>query len=159
MIEKFGFVLSHLAPAQLPYKLIKSANEFLEKKDSCDIIIFYQNLSPLVVNPNFAIMNLSEAYNYDGRLVATEVNNAARILDYVGTRKKYFYVWDLEWTKMGNKVYEQLSSVYNNPRINLIARSKQHYDIIKLAWREPVGIVDDCNFEKMTDLILEFEKK
>lgn len=152
LLNKIGFILEHLGPAQLPYQLIRSINSYYEQKDDTDIILFYRNCLPFVVTPNCAVMNLFEAFRYGANLVATDLNSASRILDYF-CDGRYFYVWDLEWTK-ANRPYEQLADIYQNSKLKLIARSQQHFDIIQTTWGiTPVGIVNDCNIKEFLGLI------
>ena len=151
-LTKIGFILEHLGPAQLPYQLIRSVNSYFEQKDDADIILFYRNCAPFVVTPHCAVMNLYEAYRYDAHLIATDLNSASRILDYF-TNDRYFYVWDLEWTKI-NKPYEQLAQVYQNPKLKLIARSQQHAEIIRTSWGiNCIGVVEDARIDKFLEII------
>ena len=151
-LTKIGFVVESLGPNQLAYQLIRSANQLLMERDDFDIILYYRNLSPLVMKPNFAIMNMYEAFRPDSPLVATDLNTATRILDYF-TLDRYFYIWDLEHTKM-NRSYEDFAQIYQNPKLKLITRSKQHFDIIQLTWGiTPIGIVEDARIEKFLELI------
>ena len=147
-----GIVCNNIGPNQLAYYAIKSGNKFVEKGEH-DLIIFFYELMPECLRPNFAIMNLSEAYNYNGVLIATDLNSASRISEYPGTTNKYFYVWDLEWLRIQQKQYEELATIYNNTKIPLIARSKRHYEILKNLWKEPVGIADNCDITQLYEII------
>ena len=152
MLTKIGFIVESLGPNQLAYQLIRSINQLLKERDDVDPIIFYRNTAPFVIQPNFAIMNLFEAFRYYGNIIATDLNSASRCLDYF-VDNRYFLVWDLEWTKL-QRPYESFAEVYQNPKLKLIARSKQHFDILQLTWGiTPIGIVEDARIEKFLELI------
>lgn len=149
MREKLGIIVNNLGPNQLAYYLINTGNKFVNDGEK-DLTLFFHDLMPECANPLFGIMNLAEVYSYNGPVVATNINNASRLLEYPGPSKKVFYVWDLEWLRMPNKQYEQLNDVYG--KIPLIARSKRHYDILSNAWQQPIGIVEDADVNKLYEL-------
>jgi len=159
-MEKFGIIVNHLGPCQVSYQLIKTINEYLEKHDDVDSVLFYHNLTPTVAKPNFAVANLFEAYAYNGRLISTDLNNASRSLDYIGTKQKYFYPIDLEWTKLQNRQYEQLSQIYCNEKLPIIARSENFKQIFEKTWGSKViGVVENFNFGQLVKVILDYESK
>jgi hypothetical protein len=154
-MKNIGILLNNLGPSQLAYYLIKNGNDFVEDGDN-DLVAFFYEVSPECIRPNFASMNLSEAYSYNGILVATDANSASRILEFPGSTHKFFYVWDLEWAKIQNKQFEDLATVYHNDRLPLIARSKTHFDIIKKIWKEPIGIVEDVDIRQLHKITSEY---
>lgn len=149
-----GLVCNNVGPSQLAYYAIKTGNEFVKSGDN-DFVIFFYELMPECIKPNFSTMNLSEAYDYNGVLIATDINSASRILEYPGATKKFFYLWDLDWVKLQQKKYEHLAQVYKNKNLELIVRSKTHFNFVKNLWKEPVGIVEDCNISKLAKIIEE----
>jgi hypothetical protein len=154
-----GIVCNNIGPNQLAYYAIKSGNEFVESGDN-DLVIFFYELMPECIRPNFGVMNLSEAYNYNGVLVATDLNSATRILEYPGTRNKYFYVWDLEYLRIGQKNYEDFCNIYNNPRLPLIVRSKSHKHYLGTIWGgNVIGIEEQANIKNLQKIIEKWEKE
>ena len=153
-----GIVCNNVGPNQLAYYMIKSGNEFVKSGEN-DLVVFFYELMPECTRPNFGLMNLSEAYDYKGVLIATDVNSASRILEYPGTTDKFFYVWDLEWIRMQQKQYEVLDIVYNNPKMPLIARSKRHFNLLKNLWSKPIGITENCNVNELYNIVDEYTKE
>ena len=159
MLTKIGFVIEHLGPAQLPYQLIRSINSYYQEKDDVDVILYWRNVAPFVVTPLCASMNLFEAFRSDSLLIATDLNSASRILQYF-TLDRYYYLMDLEWCHLQSKQYEQLAEIYQNPKLKLIVRSQQHYDIVQLTWGiTPIGIVEDCRIDKFLEVIKKNEQR
>lgn len=153
---KIGIMLDNIGPNQLAHYMINSGNAVLEHhSQKVDLVAFVQQVVHPCALPNFATMNMSEAYDYKGVLVATSLQTAIKMLKCPGTRKKFFYVWDLEWTRPQNKNFSVLKDIYNNPSIELISRSPNHDKIIELCWRKPIGVVEDGRVEQLYQL---FEK-
>lgn len=153
---KLGIMLDNIGPNQLAHYFINTGNGVLEKNSQkLDLVAFTQeSIYPCAI-PNFSIMNMSECYDYRGHLIATNLSTATKMLKCPGTRKKFFYVWDLEWARPQNKNFAALKDIYNNPRIELISRSVNHDKIIELCWRKPIGIVEDGRVDEFYNL---FEK-
>ena len=154
-MKKIGVLINNLGPSQLAYYLIKNGNKFVKNGDK-DLIAFFYEIVPECMRPNFSLMNLSEAYNYNGILVATDANSASRIIEFPGTTNRFFYVWDLEWVRFPNKQFEDLSIIYNNDKLPLIARSKTHYDLLKKIWKEPIGICENAKIEDLYKITSEY---
>lgn len=154
-VKKLGFVVPHLTVNQLSYQLISSANRVLLARDDLDVILFWVNDGLKIVKPLFSTMCIFESYGYDGITIATNLSTASRILDYPGPNrnKLYYYVYDLDWLRIPQRQYESLASIYMNPKINLIARSKSHFDIIKSVWKEPIGIVEGADAQEFVKLL------
>ena len=154
-ILKLGFIVNNLGPNQLSYQLVNSANEYLRSKDDTDISIFYHQLNPIPYRPSFGVFGLFEAYNYNGYVIATNLYSASRMLSWPGPNrhKMFFYCYDLDYLRFPQKQWESLAQIYLNPKLHLIARSHFHSEILSLAWKPPVGIVEDCNFSKFVELI------
>lgn len=149
-------MLDNIGPNQLAHYVVNSGNAILENNSQkLDLVAFVNQAIHPVAVPNFATMNVSEAYDYNGFLVATNLPSAIKMLKCPGTRKKFFYVWDLEWTRPQNKNFAVLKDIYNNPSIELISRSANHDKIIELCWKKPIGIVEDGRIEQFYQL---FEK-
>lgn len=152
-MNKLGIVVDNLGPNQLANYLISSANRYLEKSLNCDFLVFQKNVIPFCLPINFAVMNTSEGYDFDGTLVATDLNSALQIATFPGPKRKLFYSWDLEWLRIPRN-YEVLRTIYNNPELEIIARSKYHKELIELTWNTKVhSIIEDCNVEDFFNYI------
>lgn len=152
-MHKLGVMVDNLGPNQLAFYLINYGNK-MTMEDNKELIVFYSNPQSPCLNIGFPIMQISEAWSYNGPLIATNFNLASQLIKFTGTPHKYFYVWDLEWLRMPNKQFQVLVDVYRNPRLKLIARSEEHARVINSCWNtEVVGVVDNFNVEKIYDII------
>jgi hypothetical protein len=155
---KIGIIVPNLGPSYKNIKLMENINKVHASRKDVDIIVFFENHVRPCLLPNFATMPLIDAFNYDGHLIATTLPIAYKILKFTGSRKKYFFVWDLEWLSLPNKNYEALSSVYSNPNLKLFARNEHHKNIIEKMWdKKVVGLYNDFEVEKIIPCLKELE--
>ncbi len=146
-MRKLAFIVDNLGPNELAHYLITSGNACLQANTDVDLVAFVHNFIPTCGEPRFAYMNVSEAYGYDGSLIATNLQTADKILNFPGPSRRLFYVWDLEWMRLPNRNYDMFASVYKNCRLELFCRSKQHQFFIRNAWNREAKIVEYCNIE------------
>jgi len=158
-MEKIGIILDNLGPSAAAYLLIRSINEYLLDHDGVSPVLFYHNLTPLCLNVNCSVCTLFEAFSFNGILVSSNLNNASRSLEYIGATSRYFMPIDLEYTKNNQAGYEQLSQIYCNKKLPIIARSENFKSIFELTFGSNViGVVNDFNFGELVKVILDYEK-
>lgn len=137
-----GVILPSLHSSQLSYLAIKQGNSIVANGD--DFVIFYENLHPACLKPDFAIMQTVEIWKFRGNLIATNLSHAAQLLHVKNHIKKFFYVWDLEWLR-GNKNFLENIKIYRNEELTLLCRSKEHAKRIEdYCNRHPI-IIEDFN--------------
>tara|TARA_B100000809_G_scaffold246840_1_gene275208 strand:+ start:293 stop:775 length:483 start_codon:yes stop_codon:yes gene_type:complete len=150
--NQIGFLVEDTSSSQLSFNLIKNINTYLEDK-SCDFTVFFENSSASVLNPNFALMSINEVWSFNGALIATNIDTARSLSKCFATKKKFFYVWDIEWTRERVKSvtpYEMTVQAFSDPDIKLIARSEDHARAIEnYCNRKITDIVNDFNIEKL----------
>ncbi len=154
-MKKLGVIVDSLGPNELAYHLISSGNALIQNmpKERIDLIVFFQNILPQCLPLQFSSMNLSEAYDYNGTLIATDLLAASKMVNYPGPKRKIFYVWDLEWIRLPNRNYDSFAECYGDERLELFCRSKQHQFFIKNAWGREAKIIEYCNLEEFAKLI------
>ena len=147
--NKIGFIVDDLSSSQLSYEVISSINSFDTSFDQ-DFVVFFENSSPMVIEPFFGVMNLQELWGFDGIAIATSVSSCLSLSNTQSPIKKFFYVWDLEWSR-NRSSYDQGIQAFLKEDINLIARSEDHAKAIKnYCNRDVCGIVDDFNIQQIT---------
>lgn len=146
-----GIVVDSLGMSQMSFELTNEINKVYKLPIYWDIFVFYHSYDKLIKSPEFALLQEEELWGFDAPCMATDLATADRLLNCPRPNKKFFYVWDLEWT--GNNFdLNQMASVYMNTDIQLIARSKEHAEIITHCWREPVAIIEGFNYEQVTNI-------
>ena len=139
--NKIGFIVDDLSSSQLSYEVISSINSFDTSFDQ-DFVVFFENSSPMVIEPFFGVMNLQELWGFDGIAISTSVSSCLSLSNTQSPIKKFFYVWDLEWSR-NRSSYDQGIQAFLKEDIDLIARSEDHAKAIKnYCNRDAVGIFD-----------------
>lgn len=139
---------------QKGYFLIKNLNKLCLDTPKLDIIVFRTNYSILPTAPHFAIMQEKEAWDFDGKIIAADFISAKKLINCPGPIKKYFYIYDLEWLNMVDFNYTDMVNIYQNDRLDLIARSESHAKIISNNWKNPVQIMADWQYNVLKELLL-----
>jgi hypothetical protein len=147
-MNRLNFLVENLGASQLSYKLLQRAEHL--SKAGHEVCIFYENIESPCLQPMVPIMNISEAWSVKGVIISTCLKTASYSLGFVGSKKRFFYIWDMSW--MNNNQYEAIHSLFNNDKLILIARSSYHADIIENNFNTKVLYVDD-NFENIEKII------
>jgi len=150
---KAGILVKKVDNSQLGYYVTKAINHIAENFVNTDVVVFAREHVVPPVMPLFSTMPETDIWGYDAPVIATDLETARVLIDSCGPTKKYFYVWDLEWLRLGEFSHKQLSDIYNNEEIELIARSNRHYMIIKECWKEPSFVMSDFNPSTLMEVI------
>lgn len=153
--NQIGFIVDDVSASQLSFNLIKNINEY-SKDSHDDFVVFFENSTSAILNPNFSLMSSNEIWSFEGSLFATNMFTAASLQKCFAPTKKFFYVWDLEWTRRHGKDFEFAIQTFSDPSIELIARSNDHAKAIEnYCNRKVKNIVSDFNIEKLVRIINE----
>lgn len=152
-MNKIGVMVGDLGASQLSYNVVKKLNDQC-KNSKDDFVAFIENITNFVVQPAFAVLGVNEIWSFDGVLIATSVSTASHMIKAVNPSQKYFYVWDLEWMRPHGHDFQYNVKAFNDPSIQLIARSHDHALAIKnYCNRDVAGIVDDFNIDQLYEVI------
>lgn len=148
---KLGIILENLGASQLAYYTIKEINNWLKNNPSDDIIVFYDTLSKICLEPKCAIMQINEAWGFHGPMIATSLKSAAKLISFPTPSPKLYYAWDLDWLRpYTTKDFTTLHNIYSNPELKFIARSGDHANAINKCWnRDIIGIVNNVSMKEM----------
>ena len=135
-----GVMIKDFSCSQLPFYAVRNINNRSNKSSEDSYVAF-------------CIMNMTEIWGFEGVLISTSASTALTLIKSVTNSDKYFYVWDLEWLRDPDN-YHALLSIYRNPDIKLIARSKTHAKAIRnFCNRDVVGIMDDFSLSDLEEII------
>jgi hypothetical protein len=154
-MKKIGCLFNDFSASQAVYTYINNANQALKIRTDLDFVGFFEELSGFCLTPNFACMNIHEAWSFDGTLIATNLNTAQQLIRLTGTKKKFFYIWDLEWMRLSqqSRHFRSIRSVYANPQLKLLARGEDHKKVLEDCWNLKVyDIIEDFDIDKIASL-------
>lgn len=145
---KIGILVPTLDTSQAGLCIVLNLNALRDACNDISTTVFIQDYGKLMVEPKFPIMQVREAWGFKGVLIATNLETA-RILDYIpGPSQKLLYLWQLEWM-LCDETYQQMSELYQNDTIELIARSTSYADLISQLWKKPIEIMENFDYEKL----------
>lgn len=133
---------------------IKKDQMLFDIKNQCmkhNIIIYTSKETYLNYNFGFTILSYYDIWNSNAEIhIATCLNSANKLINNPKIKNFYFYVWDLEWHR-NLYDYDDLSKIYLNENIYLIARSKTHADAINKNWNRECFIMEDFNIDMLLE--------
>jgi len=148
MVSKFAIVLNNYGQNQLAYDTLGSSSEFLRQSNKVDLTLFYETPAPLRSSPITALMNLYEAWGYDGTIVTTSISSAFKVLGMPGSNKRYFYVYHPEWIH-NSSIFEPYYKVANS-NIDIITRTTEHSKLFENNFnKKPVFTLEQMNVEEL----------
>ena len=154
MSSKIGFFIKHLSNAQMSISLIDNVNKLNAQQSKYVPYVFYQEQLRMLVRPyNFFLTQQVESFNFDGPIITTCLDTAAFALQSPQATDIFLYMWNLEWLYEPNFTYSEMATIYNNKRIKLIVRNKNHYNIVKNLWQTPVAEIENFNYEQLIKVI------
>ena len=149
---KAGILIESLGMSQKAYEIIREINKINSLDEYWDVIVFYLEYDKFIIPPQFALMNIVEAYGMDAPLVSTSIETTKILSNCIKATKKFFYVFEIEWANSTHDV-DELINVYMNKDIELIARSDDHAKVIEKCWKAPIAVIENFNYEQLTNLI------
>ena len=90
----FSVLLNNIGASQLAYFVIQHLNDFGSQRPDVDVIVYYENMQRNCLPPNFAVMQIAEAWGHHGTIVATSLSTAQKLIG-MPSEKKLFYVFRL----------------------------------------------------------------
>jgi hypothetical protein len=152
-MRKLGFIVDKIDSSQQGYFLVRTLNAISQSCPDIDVVAFVRQVSQGPMVHLFAQMPQSEVWGFDGTVIATNLIGAQVMANAKGPKRKLFYVWDLEWTRMSGFRYNDARECYDNDKIELIARSDHHAKAISSSWKEPLRVIKDFEKDHILELV------
>ena len=149
---KTGILFNDFTKSDKNYHIMTSLNHEVENTTD-EVCGFLLNVSPKVIQTNFAYVNVSDISHFNGGLlIATSLDTADCLRKTSVNAKKCFYLWNLEWLGKSFNfygVYKLLSS----PKIKTIVRSQLQADVIKNNFNIKVSAINEgFNLEEIHEV-------
>lgn len=144
MSNKVGILARNFGPSQLAFNVIRSVNQAAEEGVWAPFLFQVEN-KPLCLTTLTSVMHISEAFAFDGILIATDFTTAQYSLGFIRSRR-LFFVQDLEYLRIFPRSYRQFQGVYGSPTLELLARSQSHERALAV-WNRPVRVVGEFDLK------------
>jgi len=151
-MKNIGFLTESIDRSQKGTLISYELSSLINKRQDLNILLFFQLIRVPAQKISFGMMQNIQAWGFRGNFIAVDLPSALTILPLNCSGKNLYYPQDLDWLQYPNlaKFY---SNIYDNDKIDLIARSKSHYDAITKVWKKPVALIEDFNHEQFTEVI------
>jgi hypothetical protein len=151
MQQQLNILVNYLGPDQFTYSLTRSLST---RQSNLDVIIFYENITRFLIPPIFPMFQIFEAWAQHGITISTDINTTLKLIEFPGPSKKFFYVWDVEWLRGQQRIFDIYNKVYNNKDIKIIARCENHAKLIENNFNNKVaGIVPEFDIKTLQKVI------
>jgi len=141
---KIGVVLKDFGPSQLAYEFLSQTNKLLRERFDIAPYGFFENLGKPVISPNFSLMNLTEAYGFDGILITTSAYQTFQTINYPGPKRHIFYSYDLDFLSQKGQA-EFYFQCYRNTES--WTRNQVYSDLVKNNFNIESKVNPDFNLE------------
>ena len=149
-MKKLGILIESLNISQQSMSLIVNCNRLSNDTD-IDVIGFYEIYGQFPTPPHFSLIQNRNIWEFNGPIIATDIDSAYTLINCPLTPKKYLYLWNLEWIFHPANFY-YYNAIYNHKEIELIARSEYHKKIIEKIWKRPKFIMENFNHEVLAQI-------
>jgi len=150
-MNKLGVIVRDLDRSQSNFFLLQTLNQ-LNQEMNIDCCVFYENSSIPIIPILFSTFHINEVYDFTGTVISTYMLGTKRLLGSPGPKKKFFYIWNLEWNKIPQFAYNNIRDIYLNPDMNLIARSDHHAKLIGGCFKKPHCVFDNWDKNEIEKL-------
>jgi|TARA_R110000824_G_scaffold10866_1_gene47587 hypothetical protein len=112
-----------------------------------------------IVNRNFSVpvetsvLQRAQAFNFNGSVITHDLSMAQELRHMVYAKKRYLYLYDLDWMRIEDLHFSHLRSTILDDSIDLIARNDVHYKLISDMFKKPKHTMEywDANVLKELD--------
>lgn len=148
-MKNLGILIDHPGHSQ-KFKCI--TEEIAKLPSDINTTIFMVEPGVIPSQTNFPVLNLVYAYDFCGTLISTDVYTTLVLNNCLRPKKRYFYVWDLEYLYQPFN-FADLQKIFANPKIELIARNEFRHDLLSRTWKEPKFTMENFNHERLQHLL------
>lgn len=98
------------------------------------------------------ILHRSNAYSFDGIIITDDLLCAQDLLHTTYAKKRYIYLYHLEWPYIPNLEFRHIKQILLNDNIDLIARSEHHANLIERLFKSPKYIMPEWDYKTLMEI-------
>lgn len=152
MNKNIGFILIKLQNTPTHDKILQTIKQIEEENVYGQTIIF-NSYSERIDSYNLPILHLSQAQFFYGTLVLFDLASILLTQKFPNINKRLMYTNSLPWVTTNNTLYEEWKSLYLQNNLDFVVDSQTTYDIYNMCWKQPLGIVEGFEYEKIKEYI------
>ena len=146
-----GIVKNNIQVQARDIMAIENINQLNDSNvNSCLFCNHVDQFFPLEINTT--VLQKAQVLDFDGIVLTDDLLVAQELVNLPYARKRYLYFYDLDWKYINNFAFTHISNLVFNDNIELIARSKSHYDLIKKLFKKPSYIMEEWDYKTMQEI-------
>ena len=146
-----GIVKNNLEIQAKDIMAVKNINRLSDNNvNSCLFCNFVPNTFPLEVNTT--ILQKAQVLDFDGTILTDDLVIAQEFLHLPYAKKRFLYLYDLDWPYIDNFSFAHIGPIIHNDRIELIVRSHFHYDLVKNLFKKPSYIMEEWDHKTLKEI-------
>lgn len=154
-IYNIGIIFNNLTISHLTYVGLNYINKICTNYVGIDICLFVEQLSRPCIQPQCAVGEIKDLFNWRQPLIATDINTCIYALNSP-SQQIYYYVFDIEFINNYTLSWDIIKRCFYDPRITLIARHSDHKKLIEDEFNIKISnmIIEDFDLVSMIRLII-----
>lgn len=97
-------------------------------------------------------LHRAHVFNFDGIVITDTLMEAQDLLHATYAKKRFLYLYNLDWPYINNLQFTHIRSVLLNDSIELIARSKSHAQLIEQLFKAPRYIMPEWDYKTLMEI-------
>lgn len=150
--KDIGFVILKLMNTPVYDSILETISSYVKARPYNQHIIF-NSYSEKIVNNNIPILHIQQSQFFDGNLVLFDLPSVILSNRFPNIRNRFLYTTDTPWLQSPGTRFKEWQSLYVPKNLNIIVPNQSLYDIYKICWKEPVGIVEAFNYESLKSYV------
>jgi hypothetical protein len=152
MNKNIGFILIKLQNNQTHDNILQTIKQ-VEDNNIYGQTIIFNSYSERIDPYNLPILHLSQAQFFYGTLVLFDLASILLTQNFPNIEKRLLYTNSLPWLAANNTLYQEWKSLYMQDNLDFIVDSQATYDIYNTCWKQPLGIVEGFEYEKIKEYL------
>ena len=145
-----GIVVERIQNDHVSYIMFRELNKLADK---VPCFVFTNGTVNLPMENKFTILQHVDAMSHKGTLIGTNLLTSQIVAKSMMPKKKFVYLWDLDWSRLSNFNANQLNNIYLNDDIEVITRSKKHQEVFSKMFRKTDKIIYNWRAEELLKVI------
>jgi hypothetical protein len=146
-----GFIIINLTE-NTDKKILHTIKEIETNNVFGSTIIFSSN-NNMVNSIDLPVLHLSQAQFFKGTLFLFDMPSIILTNNFKTLNKRILCSNSTPWTKGPNTHYKEWKSLFGNESLQILSGSQEHYDVMSICWKQPIGIMENFDYENIKQYI------
>lgn len=150
-LPDIGVVLLNLDNSPVYSLILKNLSTMASKLPYSQVVVFSSSCT-IADTQHVPVLHISHAKFFRGILIHIDVSGLIISQNFPNLTDRYLFAFDTPW--VGQEVgYKQWKSLFIDSNLKIISANVSIDNIYNLCWKEPSGIAEDFNHERILDII------